>query len=86
VDGSIPPQHSITSSASFYEKLNFVIKCVHSKDYNIGPEPDWQIIKAVLKEYRNYVHLTTYVSAQYPLDEEAFIKVKPVFLSLIKKF
>ena len=61
VKNSTPPTHHIDRKAFFDTKLSFTIKQLQGKDYGIGSYADWVIVKAIIKEYRNFVHLQEYI-------------------------
>lgn len=92
------PLNSLTNKKSikkmkyilFEEKINYYIK-TGAKKYNfeIGSITEWNIVKNVIKDYRNYIHLQKYeerIKKNDYLSERDFQSVYSIFKSLRELF
>ena len=55
----------------------------------IGTYTDWNLVKNILKDYRNYVHLLKYeerVKQGDFLRKKEFVRIYPIFQEILKKF
>jgi len=73
----------------FYKMIEFYMN--HSKKYSeeIGTYTDWNLIKNILKDYRNYIHLLKYekrIKKGDFLRKKEFDRIYPIFSEIIKKF
>lgn len=75
---------------TFEEKITYYIK-TSAKKYNfeLGTITEWKVVKNVIKDYRNYIHLQKYekrINSNAFLSERDFNSVYPNFKSLIELF
>lgn len=75
---------------TFEEKINYYIN-VGAKKYNfeIGTTTEWNVVKNVIKDYRNYIHLQKYeerIKKSGYLGERDFMSIYSNFKSLRELF
>ena len=70
----------------FEEKINYYLKSGAKKyNFEIGSITEWNIVKNVIKDYRNYIHLQKYeerIKKNDYLSERDFQSVYSIFKSL----
>ncbi|MFX1499802.1 MAG: hypothetical protein ACFFDH_02420 [Promethearchaeota archaeon] len=74
---------------SFHEMIEFYMNNCKNYADEIGTYTDWNLVKTVLKDYRNYVHLLKYekrVQKGDFLRKTEFDRLYPIFQEIIKKF
>ena len=74
---------------SFHQMIDFYMN--NSRNYadEIGTYTDWNLVKNILKDYRNYVHLLKYeerVKQGDFLRKKEFDRIYPIFQEILKKF
>ncbi len=74
---------------SFHKMIEFYMN--NSRKYidEIGTYTDWNLVKNILKDYRNYIHLLKYekrVKQGGFLRKEEFERIYPIFQEILKKF
>ncbi|MFW9877750.1 MAG: hypothetical protein ACFFG0_32075 [Candidatus Thorarchaeota archaeon] len=73
----------VPSEGNFEEKLNFIMQYeIFGREYNSY----WEIVNSLIRNFRNYVHLLTYIKKRIKVDKELFDKLYPVFEKLIILF
>lgn len=83
------PKTNKWKDLSFHKMIEFYMN--NSKIYSneIGTYTDWNLVKNILKDYRNYVHLLKYEERSQKGDflrKTEFDRVHPIFLEILKKF
>lgn len=73
----------------FHQMIEFYMR--NSKKYanEIGTYTDWNLVKNILKDYRNYIHLEKYeerVKQGDFLRKKEFDRIYPIFQDFIEKF
>lgn len=75
---------------TFEEKITYYIKAGAKKyNFELGTITEWKVVKNVIKDYRNYIHLQKYekrINSNAFLSERDFNSVYPNFKSLIELF
>ena len=74
---------------SFHQMIDFYMN--NSRNYadEIGTYTDWNLVKNILKDYRNYIHLLKYevrVKKGDFLRKKEFDRIYPIFQEILKKF
>lgn len=74
---------------SFHKMIEFYMKNSRKYADEIGTYTDWNLVKNILKDYRNYVHLLKYeerVKQGDFLRKKEFVRIYPIFQEILKKF
>lgn len=74
---------------SFHNMIKFYMNNSMNYSDEIGNYTDWNLVKNILKDYRNYVHLLKYEDRARKGDflrKEEFDRVYPIFQKILKKF
>lgn len=73
----------IPSQAKFGEKLSFIIqKEVFGRESN----NEWKIVDGLIRNFRNYIHLQSYIKDRVRINKDVFDTLYPVFERLIVLF
>jgi len=73
----------IPSEAEFREKLAFVMQReIFGRDSN----NEWRIVDGLLRKFRNYIHLQSYIKDRVRINKDQFDNLYPVFEQLIMFF
>lgn len=73
----------------FYQMIEFYMNNSKKFEDEIGSYTDWNLVKNVLKDYRNYIHLEKYeerVRKGDVLRKKEFDRIYPIFQDIVKKF
>ena len=74
---------------SFHKMIEFYMNNSKSYSDEIGTYTDWNLVKTILKDYRNYDHLLKYEERAQKGDflrKTEFDRIHPIFLGILKKF
>ena len=74
---------------SLHKMIEFYMNNSKSYSDEIGTYTDWNLVKTILKDYRNYVHLLKYEERAQKGDflrKTEFDRIYPIFLEILKKF
>lgn len=74
---------------TFHQMIEFYMNNSRSYSDEIGTYTDWNLVKNILKDYRNYIHLLKYeerVKQGDFLKKDEFDRIYPIFKEIIKKF
>lgn len=73
----------------FHEMIKFYMENSRKYADEIGTYTDWNLVKNILKDYRNYIHLLKYeerVKQGDFLRKKEFDRIYPIFQEILKKF
>lgn len=74
---------------TFSKMIDFYMNNAKKFENEIGTSTDWKLVKNVLKDYRNYVHLQNYeerVRKGDVLRKKEFDRIYPIFQDMIRSF
>lgn len=73
----------------FHQMIEFYMNNSRTYADEIGTYTDWNLVKNILKDYRNYIHLLKYeerVKKGDFLRKKEFDRIYPIFQEILKKF
>jgi len=74
---------------SFHQMIEFYMNNSRTYADELGTYTDWNLVKNILKDYRNYIHLLKYeerVKQGDFLRKKEFDRIYPIFQEILKKF
>jgi len=76
-------------AVKFYQLIEYYMNNSRKFEDEIGSYTDWNLVKNILKDYRNYIHLEKYelrVRQGNFLKRKEFERIYPIYQDIIKKF